>query len=207
MMKILLTGFEPFDNNSLNPSQLVIEALKKMPYPEAELHTCLLPVDMHAMPKVLINRIISLNPDTVISLGQATGRPVISLEKVAINLLDFRIPDNDGNQVKEQPILINGPDAYFCTLPVYYLAESLSSLGIPCEVSYSAGAYLCNQAFYLLMHVSQTNKLPSIAGFIHLPALPEQISTSKKPIPSMTLETGIKAISHIIEILISKSKE
>jgi len=201
-MKILVTGFEPFDNNALNPSQMVIEALKIVQFKDTDLHTFLLPVDTNAMPEVFLKKINTLAPDIVISLGQATGRAVISLEKVAINLLDFRIPDNKGHQVREKPILSNGPDAYFSTLPVNYLFENLSSLGIPCEISYSAGAYLCNQAFYLLMNYSQTSANLRFAGFIHLPALPEQISKEKKPIPSMSLQTDIDAISQIIKNLI-----
>jgi pyroglutamyl-peptidase len=134
-------------------------------------------------------------------MGQASGRTSISLEKVAINQLDFRIPDNQGNQVHSKLIQEFGQDAYFASLPLQFLYERLFEGEIPCEISYTAGTYLCNQVFYTLMHHIRSNDLSIIGGFIHFPALPQQIAQAGKNLPSMSLEMDIKAMHLIIQSL------
>jgi pyroglutamyl-peptidase len=200
-MKILLTCFEPFENSTLNPSQEVLNILGTEIFARAEIRTCLLPVDTYSAPGILLEIIKKCLPDAVICMGQASGRSSISLEKVAINQLDFRIPDNQGNQIHSKQIQEFGQDAYFASLPLEFLHERLSAAEIPCEISYTAGTYLCNQVFYTLMHHIRTNQLSLIGGFIHFPALPQQIAQAGKNLPSMSLEMDIKAIHLIIQSL------
>ena len=200
-MKILITGFEPFDNSPINPSQEVIQRFKFNSPDFIQLSTCLLPVDAKRGPELLIQKLEDIIPDVVICMGQASGRSAISLEKVAINQLDFRIPDNTGEVISGKKIIPNAPDAYFTSLPIDAIHKRLLSAGFPCEISYSAGTYLCNQMFFCLMHAIRSKYLDVRAGFIHLPALPEQAAQSPKPIPSMAIEVVLKAIPLIIDTM------
>jgi pyroglutamyl-peptidase len=197
-MKILFTGFEPFENSTLNPSQEVLNHLDSESFVRHVIKTCLLPVDTMSAPNILLRKIDEVSPDIVICLGQATGRSSISLEKVAINQLDFRIPDNQGNQVHSKVIEEYGQDAYFASLPLELLHECLSAAGIPCEISFSAGTYLCNQVFYTLMHHIRSDQPSILGGFLHFPALPQQVVQAGKNLPSMSLEMDLNAIHLII---------
>lgn len=205
-MKILLTGFEPFDNSPINPSERIVRILAEESIPDVQLATAVLPVDLVQGPKTLLHTLEDSQPEAILCLGQASRRSVISIERVAINLLDFRIPDNVGNQVKDQPVVIGGPAAYFTTLPVYEMIDTFKMNGIPAELSLSAGSYLCNQITYVLLDHLQSRGLNIPAGFIHLPALPEQAAQMKRPIPSMSLETMIKGIRIAIRV-IAKGKQ
>ncbi len=200
-MKILITGFEPFAGSAINPSQLLIKAFETQHKVNDNLYTCLLPVDTNNAPIKLIDSLDFYQPDAVVCLGQATGRALISLEKVAINLLNFRIPDNQGNKIEDQPIVQDAPVAYFSTLPIHKLHQAITASGIPCEVSYSAGTYLCNQVFYILMHHIASNGLLTMAGFVHLPALPEQVVGQGRDCPSMSLNIMRMAVDRIISTL------
>ncbi len=205
-MKILLTGFEPFNNSPINPSEELIKAFTGQNYQTAVVKTCLLPVDAHLAPETLIASIQKFSPDIVICLGQAGGRKVISVERIAINLLDFRIPDNQGIRLNATKIIDNGADGYFSTLPVEKLQTVLIENNVPCEISYSAGTFLCNQVFYVLMHQIRQNHLPVIGGFIHFPYLPEQVSPAEENLPTLSLETDLKALKIIFDILIEDDK-
>ena len=195
-MKILLTGFEPFGGYPINPSQLLIQALPDQ-YLGMRLVKHVLPVHHQQGPQNILELLRSHQPDAVIAFGLASGRAQISLERVALNLLDFSIADNAGVIVENQPIVPGGPTAYFSTLPLPAMQAALTSDGISSELSLSAGAYLCNQVFYTLMHEIASQDLSTQAGFVHLPDLPEQAAQSSKPIPSMSLEVLIQA-AHIL---------
>ena len=200
-MKILVTGFEPFGNSSLNSSQMLVDSLAQMNFSSVECQAAILPVDQERGPASLLAAVESCQPDTVLSFGLAMGRAKISLERVALNLMDYRIPDNAGNQASDQPIIPGGPAAYFSTLPVRRLFNSLQENGIPVELSLSAGAYLCNQVFYFLLHEITIHQKPIRAGFIHLPALPKQAAESQQAIPSMDFSLMQSAARIIIEAL------
>jgi len=201
-MKILLTGFEPFNKSPINPSKQVVEALAADGVPGIDFETAILPVDSELGPAVLLQVVDTVQPEAVLCLGQASRRAVISIERVAVNLLDFRIPDNAGNQVSDQPVVPGGPAAYFTTLPVREIFETLKEKGIPAELSLSAGAYLCNQVIYQLLHHLQSREMNIPAGFIHLPDLPEQSAQRSAPSPSMSLETMIQGIRLALQIMI-----
>ncbi len=200
-MKILLTGFEPFGESPLNPSELLVNAYSPPALSEITLSKQILPVDHDQAPRVLLAALQDHQPDGVISFGLAMGRVKISLEKVAINFKDYRMPDNAGITLQDQPIVVDGPVGYFSTLPLREFLPRLLEADIPAEVSLSAGSYLCNQVFYSMMHHIAINDLPIRAGFVHLPALPKQAAQSPKPIPSTTLEQDLQALQILIDVL------
>jgi pyroglutamyl-peptidase len=138
----------------------------------------------------------------VLAFGLAANRTKVSLERVAINLMDYSIADNAGVTVTNRPIDPNGPAAYFSTLPIEQLLSTLVDEEIPTEISLSAGAYLCNQVFYTLMHWVAAQKKRMSAGFIHLPALPEQAARSSGPMPSLPLDYFTRAALLIIDTII-----
>ena len=191
-MKILLTGFEPFGGSLVNPSAEVVRALAGHQIGNVDLHTILLPVTCDGGPAMLLQAIESVEPDIVLCLGQAGGRRTLSLERVAINLLDFSMPDNAGKNMTDEPIIADGPAAYFATLPVRLLLTAIRKAGVPAELSLTAGAYLCNQVLYTALHHVAVNALPIRVGFMHVPSLPEQVVD--RPGPSMGLETMIAGV-------------
>lgn len=193
-MQLLLTGFEPFGGSEINPSEQVARALDGQAAGAYTICAEILPVDRQRGPERLLAAVTRLQPDAVICLGEASGRAVVSLERVAINLLDYRIADNAGNQVVDQPVVDGGPAAYFATLPLRAILPAVLEAGVPAEVSLSAGTFLCNQVMYTLLHHLAHHSPGVPAGFIHLPALPEQAAQAGKGAPSMSLETSLRAV-------------
>lgn len=191
MKKLLITGFEPFGEEKINPSW---EALKLLPDNIAgyEIHKLLLPVVFGDAAQIVIDEADKIQPDVIISIGQAGGRDAITPELVGINLRNATITDNSGNQPSDEAIIIGGADAHFSTLPVRKIADMINEKGIPSKVSYSAGAYVCNDVLYtLLAHYKGTEVL---VGFIHVPYCSEQ---NKEPY--MSLDDIAKAITIAIE--------
>lgn len=200
-MKILVTGFEAFGGSPINPSEQVLTFLQSYRMDNAEISTRVLPVDTQRAPGMLVAALHTENPDIVVCLGEASGRSVLSLERVAVNLLDFRIPDNAGNQIVDLPVIENAPAAYFSTLPLRDIQSTWTEAGIPCEISMSAGTYLCNQVFFTLMNwVAQQNRRIQ-AGFIHVPSLPEQVVLRGTPVPSMSVTTLQQAVTCLMTLL------
>jgi pyroglutamyl-peptidase len=189
MLKLLLTGFEPFGDSPTNPSEQVVRALKAKNLPGIALSTAILPVDRVRGPAALLDAFNRARPDAVVCLGQAGHRSAVSIERVAVNLLDYPMADNGCQQAVDEPIVPDGPAAYFATLPVRALQEAAQVAGVPTELSLSAGAFLCNQVMYTLLHHVATNGWSIPVGFIHLPYLPTQAAQMKGNPPSMALET------------------
>ena len=195
-MKLLLTGFEPFGESKINPSEQVVRALKKEKYSGIELRTAILPVDRKRGPETLIHAVERFKPAAVLCLGEAQRRMVLSVERIAINLMDYRIADNAGKQIVDEPIVRGAPAAYFTTLPMRKMYDAVRKAHVPAELSLSAGAFLCNQVTYELLHYIAENNLNIRAGFAHLPALPAQVVARDLQIPSMSLDTmlvGVRA--------------
>lgn len=168
---ILLTGFEPFGGDSSNPSREVAIALRGHEFGSYQVKSSVLPVDGLRAPNRLIQRIDALEPAAVIMLGLARGRLQVALERVAVNALDYRIPDNAGRVRHGEPIVKDGPDAYLCSLPISEILEAWRSSTIPGYVSNTAGLYLCNQVFYTARHHLETHeKRHVLVGLIHLPS-------------------------------------
>lgn len=201
MTRVLLTGFEPFGGAALNPSAEVALRLADEHIPDLDIRTAILPVAVDTAPDMLLRLLITEQPDWCVMLGQAEGRAALSLERVAINLCDFSIPDNTGKRITNQPIVADGPAAYFATLPLHEMRDASFSAGVPADLSLSAGTYLCNLVFYTALHACQTYALSTGCGFIHLPALPEQMLGQHRPVPTMALSTicnGLRASLHIL---------
>ena len=207
-MKLLLTGFEPFGESKINPSEQVVRALAREKIPGVEMHTAILPVERVRGPQVLLDAVKRVQPDAVLCLGEAQRRMAISIERVAINLMDYRMPDNAGQKIVDEPIARDGPAAYFCTLPVRAMFDAVRAAGVPAELSLSAGAYLCNQVIYMLLHYLAQNKSNTRAGFIHLPALPEQVIARDAVTlgASMSLATMIKGVRAAVQKMQTESK-
>jgi pyroglutamyl-peptidase len=205
-MKLVLTGFEPFGESKINPSEQVVRALKHEKFRGIELYTTILPVDRERGPKTVIRAVERIKPDAVLCLGEAQRRMIISIERVAINLLDFRIADNAGKKIVDEPIVRDAPAAYFTTLPVRAMYDAVRQAGVPAELSLSAGAFLCNQVTYAVLHHIAENDMNIRAGFVHLPALPAQVVVRDVQIPSMSLDTMIVGICAAIRAIQQEMK-
>lgn len=193
--RILLTGFEPFGGDADNPSMQLLRAFEGRMMEGAVLATALLPVSYGNAPRVLAEALRRERPTLVLALGQAGGRPQLSLERVALNLADARIPDNDGAQPLDVPLLPGAPAAYFSDLPLKAMRRAMQERGVPAELSLSAGSFVCNAVFYALMHQAAGLAPRPRAGFMHLPLLPSQ-AAARAGAPSMALETmreGVEA--------------
>jgi pyroglutamyl-peptidase len=203
-MKMLLTGFEPFGGSAVNPSIQVVRALAGR-IDGVDVSTAMLPVDHISGPATLVLALETYKPDAVLCLGLASGRSALSIERVAVNLADYAIADNTGAVVTDEPVVPGGPAAYFVTLPVRAMLAAVLAAGVPAELSLSAGTFLCNQVLYTLLHHLAVNNLAIPAGFIHMPALPEQgaerIASSKSQIPTMSLDTMIAGVSAAVRAI------
>lgn len=200
-MKILLTGFEPFGGSDLNPSAMVVEALAADPPPNVDLVTAVLAVVGEEAGDRLVRIAEDERPDAIVMLGEATGRAGVTIEQVAINLRDYGMNDNVGNRVSNQPVVDAAPDAYFTTLPVEELVQAIRAIGVPAARSLSAGAFLCNEISYRVLHAEAIAKRRTPAGFVHLPRVPEQCVDTDAPHASMEVDRQIDAVRAILETL------
>ncbi len=196
--KLLLIGFEPFGGESINPSAEVARALDGTDIRDAHIVAAILPVAFGRVVDALDSLLRTHRPDFVVALGQAGGRNAISFERIAVNLIDARIADNDGSQPIDAPVIADAPAAYFSTLPVKAMYARLDALGIPAALSHSAGTFVCNQVFFALAHWTAMHAPATRVGFIHLPWLPEQAARHQDE-PDMTLETMSAAIRMAID--------
>lgn len=204
-MSILITGFEPFAGEIINPSWLAAQNFQGKIYTDHVVHAHCIPTAFGVSLQVL-NELISLHkPCLVLCIGQAGGRSSISLERVAINIDDARIADNLGAQPIDEPVISNSPNAYFSTLPMKSIVHNLQLAGIPAEVSNTAGTFVCNHVFYGLMHCV-ADKPNTKAGFVHIPYLPEQ-AVNHKNTPSMALVDLIQAIEIIIQTALMNAQD
>ena len=196
-MTILVTGFDPFGGESINPAW---EAVKRLPdvlleQPVIKLEV---PTIFGESGTVLQEAILTHQPDLVIAVGQAGGRNGITVERVAINLDDARIPDNAGNQPLDEVIQATGEAAYFSSLPIKAMVAAIRQVGLPASVSNSAGTFVCNHLMYQALFA--TNGTFARAGFIHVPFIPSQ--TVAKTAPSMNLTDIVKGLTTAIEAAI-----
>lgn len=200
-MKLLITGFEPFNNSNINASSLAINLLPD------KINNCKLvkktiPTVFNKSFEVLKKLIDFYEPNILICVGQAGGRAKITIERVAINIDDAPIPDNEGNMPNDKTIKIDGENAYFSTLPIKAITKNIRKYKIPADVSNSAGTFVCNHIMYNSLYYASKNNKKFKAGFIHVPYIPEQVIDSSN-IPSMSLETIVKAITIAIETSIN----
>ena len=193
MTKVLLTGFEPFGKASLNPSGEIVKQIKG-----DNIVTAILPVAYAQSAERLLALIAQHNPDVVICLGQAEGRTQITPERIAINLDDARLADNDGEMRNDVPIIVGGPVAYESTLPNKDFVKAINDAGVPAAISLSAGAFLCNHVFYVAQNKFVGTKVRS--GFVHVPLMDEQAGEFPG-LPTMSLDQMVKAVRAMLEVL------
>jgi pyroglutamyl-peptidase len=203
MKRLLVTAFEPFDGETINPSQEVARRLAGSDFPETILHTSELPVDRFRAVDLAAEAIRGFQPDAIIMLGLAAGRYRVTPERVAINVDNFRIADNAGNQPSGEPIIEGGPAGYFSTLPIRAITDRLIAAHIPARISNTAGTYLCNRLFYSVMHQIAVEGLSPIAGFIHIPYLHEQTVNKDWDFPSLSRETLVEGIRLATEVTLT----
>lgn len=208
MMKILVTGFEPFNGGIVNPSEQIVHHLAA---PEgATLIKEILPVEFKKAAVKLQELFRTHQPDVVLSIGQAGGRAEISVERVAINIDCVKssngskiLPDNAGDIPVDEPIEAEGASAYFSTLPLWEIVEAIQEHGIPAGISNTAGTYVCNHVMYVNLHQAAVNYPRMKAGFIHVPFLPEQIEhrEDKDRLAAMPLEDMVTALQAALEVV------
>ena len=205
-MKVLITGFDPFGGDRINPAY---EAVKLLPdvIDGHEIIKLEVPTVFNTSIEEVVKKIDQCQPDVCLNIGQAGGRVDVTVERVAININDGRIPDNEGNQPIDEPIDEDGEPAYFATIPIKAVVDGIRAEGIPASVSNSAGTYVCNHLMYgVLNHVCK-NGLNTRAGFIHIPFLPEQVTAKIPAAPSMALLTVVKALETAIKVICSTDED
>lgn len=203
---ILIVGFEPFDDEVINPSMEIARRLDGELIAGHGIVGAILPVSFAAAPTALAELLDRHQPELVIALGQAGGRAELALERIAINLVDARIPDNTGLQPIDTAVLEGGTSAHFSSLPLKAIKSRLDSLGIPCALSLSAGTFVCNQVFYWLCHLIGTEHPLARGGFIHVPWLPEQAMRHPGQ-PGMSLEIMLQGIRAAIDCAVVTSSD
>ena len=205
-MKILVTGFDPFDGEKVNPA---LEAVKSLPSEihGAEVYWVEIPTVFYKAAEVLETAIVRFQPDAVLCIGQAGGRTSLTPERVAINQDDARIPDNQGNQPIDTPIRLDGEAAYFSTLPIKAMVQAIKEEGLPASVSNTAGTFVCNHLMYQALYLAD-KKFPHMrAGFMHIPYMTKQV-VNKPNTASMCLRDIVRGIeAAIVAIVDHKDKD
>ena len=208
-MKILVTGFDPFGGEKINPA---LETIKRLPDTilGAQIIKLEIPTVVGKSLAKITEAVEKENPDVVLSIGQAGGRSEITVERVGINIDDCRIPDNEGNQPIDEPVVKGGPAAYFVTIPIKAIVEKIKANKIPASISNTAGTFICNHVCYGVAHLAAartaTGKTMK-SGFIHIPFLPEQVIGKPALTPSMSLETIVSGITHALEAIVEHGSD
>ena len=208
-MKILVTGFDPFGGEKINPA---LETIKRLPDTilGAQIIKLEIPTVVGKSLAKIKEAVEKENPDAVLSIGQAGGRSEITVERIGINIDDCRIPDNEGNQPIDEPVVKGGPAAYFVTVPIKAIVENIKAHNIPASISNTAGTFICNHVCYGVAHlVAQRTAAgkPMKSGFIHIPFLPEQVIGKPALTPSMSLETIVSGITHALEAIVEHGSD
>lgn len=205
-MKILVTGFEPFGGETVNPAY---EAVKLLPesIKGAKIIKLEVPTVFGKGAEKVERAIEEHMPDAVLCIGQAGGRSCISIERIGINLKEAPIPDNEGNQPIDEKIKEDGQNAYFATLPVKAMVENVRKNGIPSHLSYTAGSYVCNDLMYSVLYILD-KKYPHIkGGFIHVPFAIEQVVNKANNIASMPVQYIAKGLEYAIEAIVDNESD
>lgn len=199
-MKILVTAFDAFGGESINPSS---EAIKLLPdtINGAEIHKLEIPTVFHRSAAIVEGKMSDIQLDAVLNIGQAGGRTGLTIERVAINQDDARIADNEGNQPIDQPIQVDGESAYFSTLPIKAMVQAIRHEGIPASISNTAGTFVCNHIMYQTLYLTQKKFKGVKAGFIHIPYMLEQV-IDKSDLPAMNIQDMVRGIEAAISAII-----
>ncbi|MGZ3103210.1 pyroglutamyl-peptidase I [Streptomyces sp. H72] len=195
MPRVLVTGFAPFGGESVNPSWQAATLVAAEPPAGLTVRAVELPCAFGASLDTLRDAVRTETPDLVLCLGQAGGRPGVTVERVGINVDDARIPDNAGRQPVDEPVVTGGPAAYFSTLPVKACVAAMRAAGVPAAVSHTAGTFVCNHVAYGLGHLIATEFPRVRGGFVHVPWAPEQVPDGTAPsLPPATVAHGLRAL-------------
>lgn len=205
-MKILVTAFDPFGGESINPALEAVKLMKDK-IDGAEIVKLEIPTVFRKSIDKVAEAIVKENPDVVLSIGQAGGRFEVTPERVAINVDDARIPDNEGNQPIDVPIYEDGAPAYFTTLPVKAMVEAIRSAGLPSSLSNSAGTFVCNHIMYGVLYQIEKMGKNIRAGFIHVPFIPEQVARRPAPAPCMSMVDIAKALEAAVSAIVKHDKD
>lgn len=198
-MKILVTAFDPFGGESINPAQQAVECLGEV-IGEHHIFKLVIPTVFGRAAELVLEEMDRISPDAVICVGQAGGRRSVTPERVAINIMDASIKDNAGEQPTDEPIVADGPAAYFSTLPIKKMVQAIRDAGLPGDISNSAGTFVCNSLLYHVLHHAATKMPETQAVFVHVPYIPEQ-TAGKENVPSMPLEDIVCALTAAIACL------
>jgi pyroglutamyl-peptidase len=198
---ILVTGFEPFTPFKVNPTEELARGVDGMRVGGALVRGAVLPVH-HAEAAARVRELLqATRPDAVLHLGLAGGRARLALERVAVNVMDYAVPDNAGCQKIDEPCVASGPAAYFATLPLRAILARLTDAGIPAYISDTAGTYLCNQTLYATLHAVAGTAAPPRVGFLHVPLLPSMVAATGLDQPSMDLPLMRRAVHLALEVI------
>lgn len=212
---VIITGFEAYGDSPVNPTAEIVGLLDGTILMGRRLIGLELPVSMRRVPELLRTTVDTHTPELVLSLGLANGRSMLALERIAVNVLDFPIADNNGAQPIDQPVVPGGPCAYFATLPIKSILLAWAAKGLPGYISNSAGTYLCNATFFHSLHLASSRG--HRAGLVHVPYLPEQAAALMQPrtsspgilhapaggLPSMALDVMLSAVRTAVEVSLS----
>lgn len=205
-MRFLMTGFDPFGGEAVNPAWQAVQGMASV-IGGHEVHKAMVPTVFRKSGEVLLHLIAQHRADVVICVGQAGGRSDISLERVAINIDDARIPDNAGQQPIDKPIYIPAENAYFSNLPIKRIVLALREKDIPASVSNTAGTFVCNHIMYTLLHHIYTKDIGvKFGGFVHVPYALAQV-VDKPGVPSMEIATMTRALEVIIETMATSTED
>lgn len=196
-MEILLTAFDPFGGAKINPAWEAVSRVKKN-WEDSHVTPLLVPTVFGEAEKLVLETAEKISANVILCVGQAGGRYGISVERVALNLDDASIPDNRGNQPVDQRISETGETAYLSTIPVKAVVSAIQQAGVPAEISYTAGTFVCNHLLYRVLEDNALNHPKRFGGFLHVPFLPEQIAY-RSHTPSMALETIVKGLEAAVQ--------
>lgn len=198
---ILVTGFEPFGGHSANPSEGLAKAVDGRRVGGLAVVGMVLPVHHADAARRLTAALTETRPVSIVHLGLAAGRARVALERVALNVMDYDLPDNAGFRAAGEPCVPGGPTAYFASLPLAAMLKALVDEGIPAYTSNTAGTYLCNQTLYWTLHAVRDQRQPPSVGFIHFPLLPAMVAASGLEQPSMDFSLMLRAVETVLGVI------
>ncbi|HEY3068428.1 MAG TPA: hypothetical protein VGL09_21765 [Methylomirabilota bacterium] len=198
---ILVTGFQPFGPHGANPSEDLAKAMDGRAFGRCVIRSAILPVH-HREAGTAVDRLLAdVDPVAVVHLGLAAGRSRVALERVAVNVMDYALPDTAGYEARDEACVPGGPAGYFSTLPLRPLLAALLAEGIPAYISETAGTYLCNQTLYGTLHAVAAGRHRAMAGFVHFPLTPAMVAASGLDQPSMDVGLMLRAVEIVLGVL------
>jgi pyroglutamyl-peptidase len=205
--RLLVTGFEPFGPHADNPSQDVAKAVDGRVVGATVVRGAVLPVHHTQAVAALATLLADVRPFAILHLGLAAGRARLALERVAVNVMDYDLPDAEGYCARGEPCVPGGPAAHFSTLPLADILSAVLAAGIPAYLSNTAGTYLCNQTLYWSLHKASRHRPRPRVGFMHLPLLPAMVAASGADAPSMEFGLMLRAVEAALEVTARESEE